>query len=88
MPLDSLWREIARKQPDARAKRSVNEKKHHLLGWMEEIFCVNCGRSGGMISKEWAAYVFNLCDDCVEKWGHLPLPEIPESLVRGHTLKE
>jgi hypothetical protein len=83
MPLSADWKTVAKILPDARARRSVNERRHRLLGWMEEIFCVNCGKSGGMISKEWAAHVFNLCDDCVEKHGGLPLPEVPEHLVRG-----
>jgi hypothetical protein len=83
MPLDPLWREIAREHPDARAQRSKNEKKHKLLGWMEEIFCINCGTSGGMISKDWAAHVSYLCNDCVGTHGHPPLTEVPEALVRG-----
>jgi hypothetical protein len=82
MPLDPTWRDVARELPDARAVRSRNEKKHKLLGWMEEIFCVNCFRSGGMVSKHWAAHVFYLCDGCVAKHGHVPLQTMPESLVR------
>jgi len=64
-------------------RESVNEKKHFLLGWMQEIFCVNCGRSGGMISKDWVDFIFHLCDECAEKHGRIPLPEIPENIVRG-----
>lgn len=82
MPLDPSWRNIALEAPDARAKRSLNERKHKLLGWMEEIFCVNCGAEGGMISKDCVAYVMYLCDDCVEKHGKPPLTEVPEVLVR------
>jgi hypothetical protein len=83
MPLDPLWQAIARETPDARAKRSVAEKKHKLLGWMEEIFCVNCGQSGGMITRDWAAYVTYLCDECVAKHGRAPMTEVPEQLVRS-----
>ena len=83
MPLDPLWRDIAREHPDARAHRSLNEKKHKVLGWMEEMFCINCGHSGGMISKDWAAYVSYLCDDCVFKFGKPPLTEVPDVLVKG-----
>jgi hypothetical protein len=85
MPVDPLWVAANPDLPDARARRSLNEQTSRRLGWMQEIFCVNCGRSGGMISKEWAAHVFNLCDDCVEKWGRVPLLEIPEALVRGNS---
>jgi hypothetical protein len=83
MPLDPDWRLYAHELPDARARRSTNEKKHQLLGLMEQVFCVNCGRSGGMVTAEWAKHVFYLCDPCAETHGHLPIPELPESLVRG-----
>lgn len=83
MPLDPQWKPVAAEMPDARAQRSKNEKKHRLLGWMEEIFCVNCGRSGGMISRDWAPYCFYLCNECVGTHGRLPLPELPETLVKG-----
>lgn len=84
MPLHPAWASVAKDDPDARAKRSRNEKKSVLLGWMEECFCVNCGKPKGMISKEWAAYVFALCDDCVGKHGKpVNAVEVPESLVHG-----
>lgn len=72
MPLHRSWELVAKEEPDARAQRSRNEKKSVLLGWMEECFCVNCGKPHGMVSKDWAAYVFCLCDDCVGKYGHPP----------------
>lgn len=81
MPLNPAWYDPDR--PDARAVRSRNEKKHILLGWMEECFCVNCGKSGGMISKDWAAHVFYLCNDCVVAHGALPIPEVSEAVVKG-----
>jgi hypothetical protein len=83
MPVDPVWAALNPDLPDARARRSRDEKKHKLLGWMEEIFCVNCGRSGGMISRDWAAHVFYLCDDCDQQHGQVPALTIPESLVRG-----
>lgn len=84
MPLDPLWNAVAKDRPDARAIRSRNEKKHTVLGWMEECFCVNCGKSKGMISKAWAAYVFALCDECVFKFGPPPgSVEVPEALIKG-----
>jgi len=83
MPLDPLWQAIAREMPDARARQSKNEKQHRVLGWMEKVFCVNCGTSGGMISKDWAAYVTYLCDRCVDTHGRPPMTELPESLVKG-----
>jgi hypothetical protein len=84
MPLRPEWKAIAKDQPDSRvAGLSRNEKKHLLLGWMEECFCCNCGKPQGMVSKEWAAYMFILCDDCVFTHGALPLPEIPEAVAKG-----
>lgn len=83
MPLDPLWAAIASETPDARAKRAKGEKMHKLLGWMEEIFCINCGCSGGMISREWASYITYLCDGCVVTHGRPPMTEVPEALVKG-----
>lgn len=82
MPLHPDWKDVARDLPDARAVRSRNEKKSVFLGWMEECFCVNCGKPKGMISKEMAAHIFALCDDCVTKYGVPPdAIEVPESIV-------
>jgi hypothetical protein len=84
MPLQAAWAAIAKEEPDARAQRSRHEKKSVLLGWMEEVFCVNCGRPHGMISKEWAAYVFCLCDDCVFTHGKPATAiELPAAIVHG-----
>jgi hypothetical protein len=87
MPFDPQWGQIAKEAPDARAVRSRNEKRDKLLGWMEECFCVNCGCSQGMISRDWAQYVFALCDACVVRYGKPPadVVELPEVLVKGHS---
>jgi hypothetical protein len=38
-----------------------------------------------MVTKEWAEYVFCLCDECVAVYGRPPgAVELPESLVVGH----
>lgn len=89
MPLDQLWRSAAKDLPDARTKETNHnptraEKMHWLLGWMEPIFCSNCGRPKGMISRDWAKYVFALCDDCVAKHGPPPgVQQIPDEVVEG-----
>lgn len=84
MPLHPAWARVAKEEPDARARISRNEKKSALLGWMEECFCVNCGKPHGMISKDMAAYVFVLCDECIATYGRPPgLVEVPESIVKG-----
>ena len=83
MPLHRDWRGIAKALPDARAQRSRNEKKSVYLGWMEECFCANCGKPHGMISQEWPAHVFALCDDCVSRYGQPPhLARVPDSLLK------
>ena len=83
MPLHKAWNQVAKVWPDSRAQQSHNEKKHKLLGWMEECFCANCGCSQGMISKEWAQYVFSLCDDCIKEFGPPPgTIQVPEELLR------
>lgn len=74
---EDLWKDL----PDAR-------RSHHRptrcgpCGIMAEVYCVNCGKSGGLITEEWAAHVFYLCDKCAETYGSIPLPEVPEHLLR------
>lgn len=53
------------------------------LGIMAQVYCVNCGADGGLITDEWAENVFYLCDRCAEKYGKFPAVEIPEEQVRG-----
>ena len=90
MPLSKSWEHVAKEQPDARARESRNEKKHKLLGWMEEVFCVNCGRPHGMITRESAAYVFCICDECVKKFGRPPtvFEEVEPGVVSAITRKD
>jgi hypothetical protein len=83
MPLDPEWKRVAIDRPDARMRQSVAEKRHKLLGWMEQVFCVNCGKEGGMISRDWARHVFYLCDECAITHGTLPVPEVPEGFLKG-----
>jgi len=90
MPLDPRWRSVAQVLPDARVREtnlnpSRHEKKSLLLGWMEECFCANCGKPQGMISRDWAAHVFCVCDDCVAKHGQPPgVTQIPDAVVHGY----
>lgn len=87
MPFNRTWAGVAVEAPDARAKRVTDEKRHALLGIMEPVFCVNCGRPHGMVIKEATDYIFVLCDDCVEKHGRPPagLEEVPEEVVKHIT---
>ena len=56
------------------------------VGLMSRVYCANCGCDGGLITEEWAAKCFYLCDRCSEVHGKLSTPEIPESVVRGGQL--
>jgi hypothetical protein len=51
------------------------------LGWMERLFCVNCSAPGGYVTEAASFGAFYLCDACVQKHGHLPLPQIPDELI-------
>lgn len=50
---------------------------------MERVYCANCGGDGGLVTAEWAAHVFFLCDTCVGVNGPLNCPDIAEEVVRG-----
>ena len=73
--------------PDCRLKvrRDKTVPLRDRLGFSERerVFCANCGANGGLISKDWAAHVFYLCDLCVGSCGAPPFREAPESVVRG-----
>ncbi len=74
-------KEWEKMMPDSRVK----DPRHIFgpAGYMEAIFCVNCGGDGGFVTSDWATHVFYLCDKCADTHGRLTLPEIPEATVRG-----
>lgn len=79
--VDRNWdRQLEEGFPDSR----LQTRKTVVYGRMlwEECFCASCGRHGGLVTADWAAHVFYLCDDC-HKFGALPLKEVPEEVVRG-----
>jgi len=80
----TLYEAWQRLLPDSRLERPRRTIRGPL-GSMEECFCVNCGRSGGFVTEFDHEHVLYLCDDCVWKHGHLPLPQVPEELVRGES---
>lgn len=69
--------------PDSRLRWRRGTIWHRRLGNMSPIFCAHCGTPQGAVTEWWALRVTVLCDDCADRYGRLPLPEIPESLVRG-----
>ena len=53
------------------------------LGIMAQVYCVNCGRDGGLVTEEWAEQVFYLCDKCAERKGMPGQTEVPDEAVRN-----
>ena len=75
--LFEAWRKLI---PDSRMKTKRLEVMTPM-GMATLIFCINCGRGGGAITTniQFADYQ---CPPCLERWGPLPLPQIPDELVR------
>jgi hypothetical protein len=78
-------RELEYGLPDCRLNFDrANKQAMHGRMWMEKVFCGNCGCDGGMVTPEWAAHVFFLCDDCAKRYGVIEgAAEVSETLVRG-----
>ena len=70
MPLNE-WEKL-----DGRTRENKGQVSHPL-GYMDRVYCVNCGRPGGLVTHDWIEYIFYLCDNCAETYGGLPLPEVP-----------
>lgn len=72
--------------PDSRLSGMARENRMVLYAhrlW-ERVFCANCGVNGGLVTAEWAAHVFYLCDPCTAKCGAPPgVVEADETAVRG-----
>lgn len=74
--VDRNWDpQLAEGFPDSRLQTRKTVVRARML-W-EECFCASCGKPGGLITADFAAHVFYLCDDCVFKHGKLPLKEVP-----------
>jgi hypothetical protein len=89
--MSGSWnRELEGGLPDCRLigprRRATTVPLTMLLGrmLMERVFCGNCGADGGLVTAEWAAHIFYLCDDCAHTHGKLDLPELSEATVRGN----
>ena len=75
--LFEAWRKLI---PDSRMKTKRLEVMTPL-GMAVLIFCINCGRGGGAITTN-IPFADYQCPACLERFGPLPLPQIPEELVR------
>jgi hypothetical protein len=74
------------KLPDSRLSAALGtrhrKEKPSPIGMIEEVFCANCGTSGGGVLKTWSPFVFYLCEVCAETHGKLDLQQIPDEVVR------
>ena len=53
------------------------------LGDVVPIFCINCGAPGGAVTQHAAENgVVHICRSCAATHGGLPVPEVPDELVR------
>lgn len=79
------WRKLL---PDARLTAKGRRVVRSPMGLLEECYCVNCGVAGGFVTQDAVEHIFYLCDDCVLKHGHLPMPQVPEELIRDSNMTE
>jgi hypothetical protein len=70
--------------PDSRLVTPATEYDP-TLGEVEPVFCCSCSRRQGSVTRDrdLFQYFMCLCDDCFEKFGGLPLPEILEPMRHG-----
>lgn len=72
----SHWwdKELETDLPDCRVSYAQRERKIVHRGRMafEMVYCANCGKESGLVTAEWTAHVFFVCDDCVLRQGTPP----------------
>ena len=69
------WRKLL---PDSRL-RNRHISLPSPIGEVVPIFCLNCGTSGGAVTKHPdLPEVVYICRSCAETHGGLPVPSIPE----------
>lgn len=56
--------------PDSRLKHNGTPKGRIFtpMGTLVPVYCVNCGKDGGLCYEENTTYLFYLCDPCFERW--------------------
>jgi hypothetical protein len=74
LPISSL--------PDCRL-RGTNKDNNFVMNYhygrlWEKVYCANCHKLDGLVTADWAARVFCLCNECALKHGNLPYPEVPK----------
>lgn len=56
--------------PDCRARRSVGEVEIDGITYVQ-VYCMNCGRKGPVVTKENCTFAGYLCTPCSETWGNI-----------------
>ncbi len=70
--LSRFWdRQLEGGLPDCRVRRSDRERAIVNRGRMafEKVYCANCHKEAGLVTAEWTAHVFFICDDCARTGG-------------------
>lgn len=76
--------------PECRLSLSNRERSlvHRARMVWETVYCANCGEPDGLVTAEWSAHVFCLCNKCFAKFGVIEgTVQVPDDLVRGTGLQ-
>lgn len=63
---------------------------HPRLGALDLVYCSSCHRPRGAVNPSCES-ILMLCDDCVARYGGLPLPQLTpqeEDAIGARTVKE
>ena len=74
--------------PDCRLVGPKGREHVMTLGGLvfEKVFCANCGADGGGVPARNVPHVYYLCDKCARTHGRPDMVQLPDDLVRSHTL--
>ena len=72
------WRKLL---PDSRLRTRATTIASPI-GQVTRVYCINCGRPCGAVTTlpDPSVAIF-LCQSCAERYGTLPVPEIPPDLI-------
>jgi len=79
-------RELEGGLPDSRLSGTARENTTvaYARQLWERVFCASCGCDGGLVTAEFSAHVFYVCQECTDKMGAPPgMVEADENAVRG-----
>jgi hypothetical protein len=79
-------KQLEKDLPDCRLSHGTRSRKLVQRGRMtfEVAYCANCGKEDGLITADWSAHVFLICNDCVTIMGVPPgVAQVPDEVVKG-----